>query len=82
MECYNPYLHQDEIIAFRLNQESVSTYFSAGLLNAERVLSDFKIFEDSFTLVKYPWDVIFENSEQILQDFMVEDFAGNFRSLD
>ncbi len=71
------YLHQGEIIAFRLNQESVSTYFSAGLLNAERVLSDFKIFEDSFTLVKYPWDAIFENSEQIVQDFIVGDFAGN-----
>ncbi len=71
------YLHQGEVIAFRLNQESVSTYFSAGLLNTERVLSDFKILEDSFTVVKYPWDLIFENSEQIVQDFMVGDFAGN-----
>ncbi len=59
----------EEIVAFRLNQGKSEVYFTGGLLQPEKILSDLENIESEAELIRYPWDLIERNGSAIASDF-------------
>jgi UDP-N-acetylglucosamine diphosphorylase/glucosamine-1-phosphate N-acetyltransferase len=65
------YIYNNEIVAFRANDNNINKYFREGILESEIILNDFEQKRVDFDLIKYPWDLIDKNGEQIIDDFDV-----------
>jgi UDP-N-acetylglucosamine diphosphorylase/glucosamine-1-phosphate N-acetyltransferase len=79
MPANSAYVCSNEIVVFRCAQNKAEKFFVAGILDTERVLNDCTILEDHFELMKYPWDLIYKNGEQICQDFAFGKYGGIWR---
>jgi UDP-N-acetylglucosamine diphosphorylase/glucosamine-1-phosphate N-acetyltransferase len=73
------YVCSNEIVAFRISLNKAEKFFAKGILNTERVLNDCTIMENHFELLKYPWDFIYKNGEQICRDFSFGKYGGIWR---
>ena len=62
------YLADDQVVAFRTENQSAERYFDGGVLNKDRIKEDFQVQQTDAVLVRYPWDLISENGFQLRQD--------------
>lgn len=76
MPTNSAYVCSNEVVAFRFAQNKAGKFFAEGILDTEKVLNDCTIVEDHFELMKYPWDLIYKNGEQICQDFASGKYGG------
>jgi UDP-N-acetylglucosamine diphosphorylase/glucosamine-1-phosphate N-acetyltransferase len=63
------YVCNNEIVAFRTDGKNMQKYFRAGVLDSKLIFNDFEQKVVDFELLKYPWDLIDRNGEEILRDF-------------
>lgn len=61
--------NDDEIIAFRSSSANWTDYFSEGILLPDRIKNDFQAVSSGKKLLKYAWDFIYSNGDQIISDF-------------
>jgi hypothetical protein len=58
----------NEVLAFKVAKKNLKNYFAEGILFSDRVQNDFTPISISTNLIKFPWDLIYANGDEIVSD--------------
>jgi UDP-N-acetylglucosamine diphosphorylase/glucosamine-1-phosphate N-acetyltransferase len=67
-----------EVLAFKAAKKNLKNYFTEGILLSDRVQNDFTPISISTNLIKFPWDLIYANGDEIVSDISLLKMRHHF----